>query len=375
MVRPKISAQLLFLFLFSLTTWGFAWAEVRVGLAMPLTGSNAVYGALAKMGAEAAVADINHNGGIMGQPVRLIIMDDASDPKQGVSVANKLALEGVHFVIGGYTSSVAIPASPIYEEGNIIFMANATHAQFTERGLWNVFRLIGRDDQQALVAGNYLATHFKNKRIGIVHDRSPYGKGLATEVAQVMGRHGMQPVFYDGINPGEKDFSALVSRLKTFHVDLVYYGGFQMEASLIIRQMREQQLKATLMSGDGLVSQEFAAITGPAVEGTLITFLQKPQNIVESLPSLKALQKQGLVLEPQTLFTYGALQVFKEAAERAQSLDTQKIAAIMHSGHVFHTVVGALSYDSKGDLNNPLFAVHKWSKGQEPGTFAYLPVS
>jgi branched-chain amino acid transport system substrate-binding protein len=375
MSRTKFSVRLFYLFLFSLLIWDSAHADVRVGLVMPFTGANAVYGTLAKIGAEAAVSDINRHGGILGQPIRLITMDDASDPKQGVSIANQFALEGIHFVIGGYTSSVAIPASSIYEEGHTIFMSNATHPDFTERGLWNVFRLIGRDEQQAKVAGDYLATHFKNKRIGIVHDRSPYGKGLANELSQVLSSHGIHPVFHDGINPGEKDFSALVSRLKTYHVDLVYYGGFQMEASLIIRQMREQQLNATLMSGDGLVSHEFAAITGPSVEGTLITFLDSPKNSQDFSESLRALRNQGRVLEPQTLLTYASLQVFKEAAERAGVLDSQKIAEIMHSGHIFHTLVGPLSYDKKGDLTNPLFSVHRWSKGQEPGTFAYLPVS
>src|SRR5579883_1101514 len=141
----KITLLLPFFLLSSFHTYG----DVTLGIAMPFTGSNAIYGIQVKNGAQSAADMINKTGGILGQQIQVASADDASDPKQGVAVANKLNLQGVRFVIGGYASSVALPASTVYEEGGAIFMSNATHVQFTERGLWNVFRLLGRDEQQA----------------------------------------------------------------------------------------------------------------------------------------------------------------------------------------------------------------------------------
>ena len=154
-------------------------------------------------------------GGINGQKIKLEFGDDVSDPKQGVSVANKFVGDGVKFVVGHFNSGVTIPASEVYQENGILMITPAaTNPQITERGLWNVFRTCGRDDQQGAVAGKYIPKHFKGKKIAIVHDKTTYGQGLADETKKAMNKGGMKEVLYEGINIGEKDFSALVSKIK-----------------------------------------------------------------------------------------------------------------------------------------------------------------
>src|SRR5690606_3884630 len=148
---------------------------------------------------------------------------------------------------------------------------------FTDEGGENAFRICGRDDQQGRVAGAYLATHFADKNVAILHDKTAYGKGLADETQKALHAAGKQEVLYEAITAGEKDYSAIVSRLKAEKIDVVYLGGYHTEAGLIIRQMREQGMDTVLMAGDALVTDEFWAITGDAGTGTLMTFSPDPR--------------------------------------------------------------------------------------------------
>ncbi|CAH1658970.1 branched chain amino acid/phenylalanine ABC transporter periplasmic binding protein [Hyphomicrobiales bacterium] len=348
---------------FGLAFSGMALADVKMGVAGPITGANAAFGAQLKNGAEQAVADINKAGGILGEKIVLSVGDDVSDPKQGVSVANKFAGEGVKFVIGHFNSGVSIPASEVYNEAGMLAISPAsTNPTLTERKLWNVFRTCGRDDQQGAVAGNYLADKFKGKNVAVVHDKTPYGKGLADETQKAMVAKGVKSVLYEGINTGEKDYSALVSKLKAANVDVVYYGGLHTEAGLIIRQMRDQGLKAPLMSGDGIVSSEFVSIAGPGAEGTLMTFAPDPRKNPAAKSVVEAFKAKNYDPEAYTLYSYAGVEIIKQAAEEAKSLDPKKVAEVIHSGKVFKTVLGDLSFDKKGDITRPDYVMYVWKK-------------
>ena len=199
---------------------------LKIGVAGPLTGKDAVFGAQLKHGVEQAVQDINDAGGLNGQKLELVVGDDAGDPRQGRSVANTFVGEGVRFVVGHFNSGVSEPASDVYAENGILMITpGSTNPKITERGLKNVFRVCGRDDQQGKVAGEYIAEHFKDKRVAIAHDKTTYGKGLADETKKTMNGLGVTEVLYEGINAGERDFSALVSKIKDSGADLVYWGG------------------------------------------------------------------------------------------------------------------------------------------------------
>src|SRR6195256_5932744 len=156
-----------------------ASAQIKLGVAGPITGGSAAFGAQLKNGTEQAVADINAAGGILGQKLQVFVGDDRADPKEGVSVANKFVGEGVKFVIRHFNSGAPIRASEAYQENGILEITPAaTNPKVTERNMWNIFRTCGRDDQQGAVAGEYMAAHFKGKKVAVVQDKTTYGQGL-----------------------------------------------------------------------------------------------------------------------------------------------------------------------------------------------------
>jgi branched-chain amino acid transport system substrate-binding protein len=347
----------------AIATAGTATAQVKFGVGGPITGPSAATGAQMKNGVDQAATDINAAGGILGQKISVSYGDDVSDPKQGVSVANKFSADGVKFVIGHYNSGVTIPSSEVYQENGILQITPAsTNPTVTERKMWNIFRVCGRDDQQGQVAGEYIVKHFKGKKIAIVHDKTTYGKGLADETRKTMAKGGMKDVLYEGVNTGEKDYSALVSKIKQSGADLIYWGGLYTEGGLIVRQMRDQGVKAPLMGGDGITSDEFASIGGPGVEGTLMTYGPDPRNKPDAKKVVEEFRAKKFEPEAYTLYSYAGVQIIKQAAEAAKSLDPKKVAEKMHSGMQFKTVLGDIAYDKKGDITKLDYVMYIWKK-------------
>ncbi len=348
---------------FAIGLAGTASAQVKLGVEGPITGPNAAFGAQLKNGAEQAVTDINAAGGIMGQKISIEFGDDVSDPKQGVSVANKFAGDGVKFVVGAFNSGVTMPSSEVYQENGILEITPAsTNPQVTERGMWNIFRTCGRDDQQGAVASAYILKHFKGKKIAVVHDKTTYGKGLADETKKGINKGGLKEVLYEGINTGDKDFSALISKIKQSGADLVYWGGLHTEGGLIVRQMRDQGMKTPLMGADGITTDEFASVGGPGVEGTLMTYGPDARKNPAAKGVVAEFKKKNFDPEAYTLYSYAAVQIIKQAAEAAKSLDPKKVAEKMHSGMKFKTVLGDISYDKKGDLTKLDYVLYIWKK-------------
>jgi branched-chain amino acid transport system substrate-binding protein len=347
-------------------------AQIKLGVAGPVTGPNAAFGAQLKNGVDQAVEDINAKGGVLGQKIQVSVGDDVSDPKQGVSVANKFVGDGVKWVVGHFNSGVTMPASEVYQEnGMVVVTPSATNPKITERGMWNVFRTCGRDDQQGAVAAEYIVKNLKGKKVAVVHDKTTYGQGLADETKKAMNAKGVKEVLYEGVNTGEKDYSALVSKIKSSGADIVYWGGLHTEGGLIVRQMRDQGVKAVLMSGDGITSDEFATIGGPGVEGTLMTFPPDPRNRPEAKEVVKKFEAKKFNPEAYTLYSYAAVQILAQAAEQAKSTDPKKIAEVMHSGKAFKTVIGDIAYDKKGDITRPDYTMYVWKK-DDKGKVSYV---
>lgn len=358
-------------FIASMAISGAALADITIGVAGPLTGPNAAFGAQIQKGTEQAVAEINAAGGINGEKVVIVLGDDVSDPKQGVSVANKFVGEGVTFVIGHFNSGVSIPASEVYAENGIFQITPAsTNPTFTERGLWNTFRTCGRDDQQGEVAGAYIAENFQGKPVAVLHDKTPYGQGLADETKKAMNAAGVTEVMYEGVNVGDKDFSALISKMKAANVELIYWGGLHTEAGLIVRQAADQGLKAVMMSGDGITSDEFAAIGGPAVEGTLMTFGPDPRTKPAAADVVASFREQGFEPEAYTLYSYAAMQVIAEGIKRAGSTDPMAVSEVLLGGEPVETVMGPIAYDEKGDRTDADYTMYVW-KPNADGKITY----
>jgi branched-chain amino acid transport system substrate-binding protein len=360
---------------------GDARAQVKLGVGGPLTGSDAAFGAQLRQGVEQAVADINAKGGILGQQILLQTGDDGGNPREGVSVANKFVGDGVKFVVGHFNSGVTMPASEVYQENGILMITPAsTNPKVTERKLWNVFRVCGRDDQQGTLAAKIILERFKGKRIAFVHDKTTYGQGLADETRRALAKGGLKGVLYEGVNKDDRDFTAVISKIRQARPDLVFWGGLHSAGGLILRQMRAQGIKAPLMGGDGITDDEFAAIAGPGAEGTLMTFSPDPR----TNPANKAiieLFRSKRMFEPQayTLYSYASVQIIKQAVEKAKSLDPKKVAEVMRSGMVFNTVLGDISFDKKGDVSEYIvgkvkkdrYVLYIWRKGPD-GRITYF---
>jgi branched-chain amino acid transport system substrate-binding protein len=343
---------------------GLAQAQIRIAAVGPMTGQYAAFGEQMRAGAEQAVADINAAGGVLGQRLVLEVGDDACDPRQAVSVANQLTGRGVRFVAGHFCSGSSIPASKVYlEEGVLQISPASTNPRFTDEGGWNTFRVCGRDDQQGMVAGTFIARNFPGKKVAILHDNSAYGKGLADETKKAMNAAGMQETLYLAYVAGERDYSAIVSRLQQAGIDVVYFGGYHTEAGLIVRQMRERGLRAVAIGGDALVTNEYWQITGAAGEGTLMTFSSDPRKRPAAAEVVAKFRAKNIDPEGYVLYTYAAIQIWAEAAKKAGTTDPRKIAEVLKSQGPWRSVLGEISFDRKGDVTVPDYVFYVWRGG------------
>jgi len=354
-----------------LAATGGASAAIKIGTAGPMTGQYASFGQQMKAGAEQAVADINAAGGVNGEMLELSVGDDACDPKQAVAVANQMAGDGVAFMAGHFCSGSSIPASSVYAEEGIIQISPAsTNPKFTdERPADGIFRVCGRDDQQGDVAGQFLLERFPDAKIAFVHDKSAYGKGLADATLSVYEANGGTSLMYEAYTAGEKDYTALVTKLKNESADVLYVGGYHTEAGLMARQMRDQGMDTVLVSGDALVTDEYWSITGDAGEGTLMTFSPDPRKNEGVAELVETFRAAGTEPEGYVLYTYAAIQAWAQAAAAAGDdwADYDAMVGALNDG-TFETVLGELSFDDKGDVTLPGYVLYEW----KDGTYDYL---
>ncbi len=349
-----------------------ALADITVATVGPITGDLAALGEQYKQGATLAVNDINAAGGVNGEKLVLEIGDDACVPEQATRVAEQMASKGVKFVAGHLCSGSSIPASKVYaEEGVLQISPASTNPKYTDEGGWNVARVCGRDDAQGAVAGAFLAKHYAGKKIAIIDDKSAYGKGLADETAKAAKAAGLEPAMSESINPGEKDYSALVSKMKDAGIEAIYFGGYHPEGALILKQMREQGSKAQMLSGDSMNNVEFWTIAGAAADGMIFTFAPEPRNFPEAKDIVAKFKAGGYDPEGYTLYTYAAFQMYVAAATATKTTDSHKLAEWLRAGNPVKTVLGELKLDAKGDLIGAKYVWYKFHDGkyaEDPST-------
>lgn len=340
-----------------------ALADINIAAVGPVTGQDATTGEQMQRGAEAAVEAINSKGGINGKKLRLIIRDDACDPKQAVAIANELSGANVLAVIGHMCSGAAIPASKVYNEEDILMITpSATSPALTEQGFDNIFRVCGRDDQQGDVIADFIMKEYPNRSIAIVQDKTAYGAGLADHVKKVLNNRGVQEKLYESVSRGERDYSSLLSKLKQNHISVLFYGGYHTEAGLILRQMRDQGMQTVFIGGDDLTTKGFWSITGSSGQGAFMSFNTDPRNKPEASEAVRYIRAKGFDPEGITLYTYAAVQVVAQAIKRAGSPDNKKVLAAMHSDP-FHTVIGDITFDAKNDVTKPDYIMYRWTDG------------
>ena len=208
---------------------------------------------------------------------------------------------------------------------------------------------------------------YMGKKIAVLHDKTAYGKGLADETKKQLNKRGVKETMYEAYTAGEKDYTALVSKMKGAGIDVFYLGGYHTEGGLMVRQAREQSYNAQLVSGDALVTDEYWKITGKAGEGTLMTFSPDPRKNPDAAPVVEKFRKTGYEPEGYTLYTYGTVQAWVQAVAKAESTDTDKVIASLRSNK-FDTVLGTIGFDNKGDVTAPGYVWYIW----KDGTYDYL---
>ena len=344
-------------------------AEILIGIASPLSGSTLNLGEQQEVGAQAAVDQLNEAGGVLGQEIIAISMDDACEPRQAKAVARQLVNEGVVFVAGHLCSGCSLAASKIYEDAGILMISpGSTNPKVTDEGGPNIFRVIGRDDQQGTIAGNYLADNYGDANIAIIHDGEAYGQGLAQLTKNRLNERGVKELIFSSYTKNQKDYQSIVDKLVEHQINVLYAGGYEADIGIIIRQAKKALPDLRLFSGDGLNSPDYIMYAGEAGIGTYFTFGPDPRLNPEAEDVVAAIREEyGYEPEGYTLYSYGAVQAWAQAVTRADSLDIKAVIKVLET-ETFDTVLGKIGFDEKGDVTgiSPfVWNVHK-KQGYEP---------
>ncbi|WP_306671514.1 branched-chain amino acid ABC transporter substrate-binding protein [Endozoicomonas sp. ONNA2] len=334
---------------------------IKIALAGPVTGPVAQFGDMQFIGAKMAIEQINQAGGVNGKALEGVVYDDACDSGHAVAVANRIVNDDIRFVVGHLCSSATLPASDIYEDkGVLMITAASTSPDITARGYELIFRTIGLDSMQGPTAARYIINSVKPQRMAVIHDQQQYGEGLASSVHDEVHKAGINVALYEAVTVGDKDFSALIARLKKENVDFVYYGGYHPELGLILRQSAEKGLKVKFMGPEGVGNKDISAIAGAASEGLLVTlpksFDQDPAN-ARLVQAFKARREDPS--GPFVFPAYSAVQVMADGMKLTASEEPEKVASSLRANN-FKTPTGELAFDDHGDLKDFGFVVYQW---------------
>ena len=281
-----------------------------------------------------------------------------------MAAARNLVGQGVIFVVGHLCSGASISASEIYEVAGVVQISPSSNNQkFTELGRANVFRVVARDDASGILAGNYVADHWPDKKIAVLHDSTVFGKGWADETKKQLNCRGITEAIYEAYVPGKDDYSTEIARLQAADIAVLLIGGYHTEVALMARAARDRGYLVQLMTGAWLGTEEFGLIAGPAAEGTLFIAPENPLGRAEAAPLVERFRAAGFEPEGSTLHTYGVVQVWAQAAEKSGSLDIQAMIASLRK-HQFDTVLGVIDFDEKGDLTVQSLTLYVWRSGK-----------
>lgn len=336
---------------------------IKIASVAPMTGPSAKMGEDISRGVQLATDEWNSRGGVLNKIIKLTIEDDRADPKDAVSVANKVAAQGVVGVIGHFNSSCTIPASNIYHENNIVMITPAsTNPMVTDRGYPVVFRVCGRDDQQGKVEAAFVEQVLGVQRVAILHDKTTYGQGLADEFKKNLAP-GIEVLIYEGIAIDDKDFSAILTRVKSLNPELLMFGGLYAQGGLISKQMRDLGLESIFLSGDGVYDAEYIRIAGSAAEGAYLSYATSAEKIPTARKFLEAYRKRWPEVGPYSLYAYDATNIILKSIQTAGTTDGLKVAEVIHN-ETFDVGLGKVKFDHQGDPTKSPYVMWQVKDGQ-----------
>ena len=325
---------------------------LKIGTLSPLTGPYAQDGTDILQGVKTAVAVFEKAGGVPGfDKIEVIPGDSACDGGKATMAANKLINSGVNGVVGAYCSSATIPASVPLNEANIIQITPAsTHTDVTARGFKQIFRMPPRDDVQAWSTVKFLEDGLKIKTLALIDDRQTYTVGLTENITKYAKETGkVKIVALEHITPGDKDFTAVLTKLKKINPDVIYMSVYQPEGSLMVRQVKMLGIKAKLVTEDAVYHPKFLEVGGKATEGVYLTFAKAPetQERKDFENTYKAMWKADTI-GSYGYYAYDAAMVLLKAFKKAGTTDTDKVVDVLR-GNSWDGVTGNIKFDSKGD--------------------------
>jgi branched-chain amino acid transport system substrate-binding protein len=350
----------------------FAQTVVKIGHVGPLTGPIAHLGKDNENGARLAIDDLNERKvKIGGQEIKFELLpeDDASDPKQGTAVAQKLVDAKVAGVIGHLNSGTTIPASKIYHDAGIAQISpSATNPKYTLQGFNTTFRVVAHDGQLGGTLGRYAVAQLKGRSIAIIDDRTAYGQGVADEFEKAVKAAGGKLSGREFTNDKATDFNAILTKLKGGKPDVVFFGGMDAVAGPMLRQMKQLGIKAKFMGGDGICTAELAKLAGQSMadgqvvcaEAGGVTAAQE-KGVDEFKKRFK--QKFGADVQIYAPYVYDATMVMVAAMQKANSAEPAKylpeLAKISYDG-----VTGKIAFDAKGDIKDGTLTLYTYKAGQ-----------
>jgi len=341
---------------------------IQIGLQAPITGDFAAEGQWAQQSVEVAKDLINQKGGVLGKQVEIFLVDDASNPKDSALAAQKVIAQGLKQVIASYGSSVTAPAADLYDTNKVVSVAyGATAVRLTmEKERPYFFRTAGRDDTQSEFFVKFATEVLKAKTIAIMHDNQDYGKGVAEDAMKYLqpfiDSGQVEVVFYDAITPGESDYSAVISQLKSLNPDVWFFTAYYPEAALLLKQAREAGLTTTFVGNNSVPTPEFEKIAGvDIIEGSIHLNEPIPQflDYPESKEFLDAYQEKYGEMPGSIWAVYAAdaLNALVAAIEKAGSTDPDKVAEAMRTMTDAKGITGPLMFTERGDRKDiPYYA-------------------
>jgi len=346
---------------------------VKIGHVGPLSGPIAHLGKDNENGARMAIEELNAKGvSIGGKKVKfeLIAEDDASDPKQGTAVAQKLADEKVKGVIGHLNSGTTIPASKIYnDEGIPQISPSATNPKYTRQGFNTAFRVVADDVQLGGVLGRYAVKDLKGKAIAVIDDRTAYGQGVADEFEKAVKAAGGQVVGREYTTDKATDFMPILTTLKAKKPDIIFFGGMDAVGGPMLKQMKSLGIPAKFMGGDGICTTELAKLAGDA--------LSDGQVVCAEAGGVEGTQKKGMDEFSQRYqkrfnadvklyapYVYDAINLMVAAMVKAGSPEPSKYLPVLAQTNGYKGVTGTISFDNKGDIKNGALTVYTFKGGK-----------
>jgi branched-chain amino acid transport system substrate-binding protein len=338
---------------------------VTIGSAGPLTGGIAHLGKDDDNGVRLAVDQANDKHlTIGGKKVKFVVdsEDDQADPKMGPTIAQKFVDEKVAGVVGHLNSGVTIPASAVYNQAGIpMISGSATNPKLTEQGFKNVFRVVGRDDQQGPAIAQYLESQ-KVKRVAIADDATAYGEGLADQVDKTLAAGGVKIVTREKTNDKATDFKAILTKIKGDHPDAVFYGGMDATGGPMLKQARELGIKSVFSFGDGACTTEMSKLAGAAAEGMICSQAGLPVEAA-SKDFVTAFNAKYGEIKQYAPFYYDAANLLIAAMQKADSTDPAKYLPALQSIS-YDGVTGHIEFDDKGDRKNAEITIFTMKDGK-----------